>query len=65
MDFFFFPKHLSIKLPCQRLNCQALLFGNGRSAGMKGRFYRLSLMEINISTLPMVKPDQGSLSYCY
>lgn len=62
---FFFSKRLSIKLACQRLNCQALLFGNGRSAGMKGRFYRLNLMEISISALPMVKADQGSLSYCY
>lgn len=65
MDFFFFSKCLSIKLACQRLNCQALVFGNGGSAGMKGRFYRLSLMKINISALPMVKPDQGNLSCCY
>lgn len=57
MDFFSFSKRLSIKLACQRLNCQALLFGSGRSAGKKGRFYRLSLMEINISALPVVKPD--------
>lgn len=32
---------------------------------MKGGFYRPSLMGKNISALPLVKPNRGSLGYCY